>query len=164
MIWEIARCVKTAFIRTYDKIIFLDFDGVMCPMIDNVCADKDRYGRLFNEDCMKQINDIIAITNAQIVITSSWRQYLSLWQLRRMWIKRKMKGEIVGVTPIKSIHRGDEIDAWLSKNRCNNYAIIDDMSERQFNTKHHSHLIVCNGKVGLSRHDAQRIIGILSQE
>lgn len=72
----------------------------MCPINDDVDADIDKYGTLFDTDCANLLNDIIVATNANIVITSSWRQYLSLWQLRRMWKRRMMKGEIIGITYI----------------------------------------------------------------
>lgn len=162
MVCKIAKYVKLAFTCTYDKIIFLDFDGVLCP-IDNVENERDRYGEYFNTSCIENLNAIIDTTGAHIVVTSSWRQYLSLWQLRRMWKIRKMSGKIVGVTPIKSIHRGDEIDAWLYRNNCHKYVILDDMNDMQFNHHHTSSLVVCDGRKGISYEDAQRAINILSR-
>lgn len=163
MICVIAKYIITKLTCSYDKIIFLDFDGVMCPINDDVDADIDKYGTLFDTDCANLLNDIIVATNANIVITSSWRQYLSLWQLRRMWKRRMMKGEIIGITPIQSIHRGKEIDAWLSKNNCHKYVILDDMNDMQFNHHHTSSLVVCDGRKGISYEDAQRAINILSR-
>ena len=152
---------KSFFTRHYDKIIFLDFDGVLCPINDEIDDGKDRFGTSFNTECTKQFNSIIAATDAKIIITSSWRQYLSLWQLRRMWHKRDMAGKIVGVTPIISVYRGDEIDTWLKKNKFNGkYVIIDDMNYRQFNDHHRNKLITCDGRVGLTAEDAIRVINI----
>ena len=154
--------IKSVFTRNYDKIIFLDFDGVLCPIDDEIDYGKDRFGTLFNKKCAKQLNAIITATDAKIVITSSWRQYLSLWQLRRMWHKRNLAGEIVGVTTMNSVHRGDEIDYCLKKNKyCRQYVILDDMNFRQFNDHHRNKLITCDGIVGLTAEDAIRVINIL---
>jgi hypothetical protein len=153
--------IKSFFTRHYDKIIFLDFDGVLCPINDEIDDGKDRFGTLFNTECAKQFNYIIAATDAKIVFTSSWRQYLSLWQLRRTWRKRNMVGEIVGITPLKSTHRGEEIDYWLKKNKyCRQYVILDDMNFRQFNDHHRNKLVTCDGRVGLTAEDAIRVINI----
>lgn len=71
MICEIAKYIITKLTCSYDKIIFLYFDGVMCPINDDVDADIDKYGTLFDTDCANLLNDIIVATNANIVITSS---------------------------------------------------------------------------------------------
>lgn len=162
MICEIAGYIITMFTCTYDKIVFLDFDGVLCPINDEIDDGEDRFGPLFNQACAEQLNAIITATNAGIVITSSWRQYLSLWQLRRMWHKRKMAGKIVDVTPVRSVHRGDEIDCWLKKNKyCGQYVILDDMDFRQFNASHRNRLVTCNGRIGLTKNNANYAAEIL---
>ena len=153
--------IKSFFTRHYDKIIFLDFVGVLSPINNEIDNGKDRFGPLFNQECTKHFNYIIAATDAKIVITSSWRQYLSLWQLRRMWRKCNMAGEIVGITPLKSTHRGEEIDYWLKKNKyCRQYVILDDMNFRQFNDHHRNKLVTCDGRVGLTAEDAIRVMNI----
>lgn len=161
MICEIAKYIINKLTCSYDKIIFLDFDGVLSP-IDNVDNGRDKYGEHFNARCTENLNAIIETTGAHIVITSSWRQYLSLWQLQRMCKKRGIKGEIVGVTPIRSIHRGNEIDSWLSKKNCHRYVILDDMNESQFNKHQRSSLIICDGRKGLSHDNTRQAIDILS--
>lgn len=45
---------------------------------------KGKFGTFFNPDCVAQLNRIISLTNAKIVITSSWKNYLSLWDILRM--------------------------------------------------------------------------------
>lgn len=107
--------IKHPLHRSYNSVVFLDFDGVLAPITDATEDARDGYGVKFNAECAKNLNSLIKATNAKIVITSSWRQYLSLWRLRRMWRQRNMLGEIVGVIPIMSIYRGNEIDEWLKK-------------------------------------------------
>lgn len=155
--------IRILFSREKYKIIFLDFDGVLCPIDDSINDVYDRFGRMFNKECVDNFNTIISKTNAHIVIISSWRGYLSLRKLRKMWRRRKMAGEIVDITPDISIHRGDEIDAWLTR-KCFKgvYVIIDDMDYRQFNSSHFDNLVTCNGRLGLTTEDVEKAIKILS--
>lgn len=151
------------FHRNYDSVIFLDFDGVLAPVTDADEDTRDGYGIVFNAECAKNLNSLIETTNAKIVVTSSWRQYLSLWKLRMMWRRRNMLGEIVDVTPVMSIYRGNEIDAWLRRNRPMRYVIIDDMDSRQFCEHNAHHLVTCNGRAGLTKTDVQNAITKLTK-
>ena len=54
--------IRVAFTRNYDKIIFLDFDGVLCPIDDEIDDGKDRFGTLFNKKCAKHFNPVITIS------------------------------------------------------------------------------------------------------
>lgn len=82
MIWKIARCVGTTFSHTYDKIILLDFDGVLCPIVN---ADNGRVNLvIFQYNIYRE---------TKCVNRGNWdshRRYiplatiLSLWQLQRM--------------------------------------------------------------------------------
>ena len=64
-----SQFIKSFFTRHYDKIIFLDFDGVLCPINDEIDDGEDRFGTSFNQACAEQLNAIITATNAGIVIT-----------------------------------------------------------------------------------------------
>ena len=105
---------------------------------------------------------IISQTDAKIVITSSWKNYLSLWNIVRMWRYRKISGQVIGVTPSVSIYRGDEIDKWLCQHRgITNYVIIDDMDYKQFRGEQNSHLVTTNHFSGLNKSSAQEAVRIL---
>ncbi|MCI9607871.1 MAG: hypothetical protein HFJ94_06840 [Muribaculaceae bacterium] len=98
------------------NIIFLDFDGVLATeeYTDSLtCSNlkyKDYFGSLFNPECVKNLSTVISETNAKIVITSDWRNYLNIWLLRFMWIYRKLPGRIVGCTTRIGFNRGEQID------------------------------------------------------
>lgn len=164
MLKEIKELVKAILKTQYRKIVFLDFDGVLCPINDIPIEGRDRYGMLFNPQCVNALNQIIEATGAEIVISSSWRGGLSLWKLIRMWRKRNMKGAIVGVTPSQNNHRGDEIDMWIKLHNLINYVIIDDMGLAQFHEHHKSHLVICNGRIGIDETVVKRAIKILNSE
>ena len=150
------------------KVIFLDFDGVLATeeytesLLLSGQKTIDKFGTLFDPNCIDSFNWIISQTNAKIVITSSWKNYLSLLSIIRMWRYRKMLGMVIGVTPSISIYRGEEIDKWLSKHiGITNYVIIDDMDCRQFRKEHHSHLVTTNHFSGLDSSSAQEAIRLL---
>ena len=155
---------------TSRKIIFLDFDGVM----DNAKYDiylnkhnlpeKDEFGVLFDPDCIAALAHIVEQTGADIVISSSWKDYMTMDEIHAMWHKRQLPGKVIDVTPTTSRHRGDEIATWLNlcPDTCS-YVIIDDQPREQFNTDQYDHLIITNGFYGLTQSDAEHAVEILNQ-
>lgn len=115
----------------YNKIIFLDIDGVLnCQeaYAKGECKRLDDYGQAFYTPSKDLLNKLIEETGAKIVISSTWR--MSGEQVMKdMWRDRKMSGEIIGITPhLKStypihtdsnikytIPRGCEIDFYLKE-------------------------------------------------
>ena len=83
------------------KVIFLDFDGVLATeeytesLLLSGQKTIDKFGTLFDPNCIDSFNWIISQTNAKIVITSSWKNYLSLLSIIRMWRYRKMLGMVI---------------------------------------------------------------------
>lgn len=155
------------------KIIFLDFDGVM----DTAYYDHylnymgmpacDEYGPVFDPECVEALRKIIQQTNAEIVVSSTWKDEMTLEELQTMWTARQLPGRIVSATPSLGhrYHRGDEIDAWLDEHSdadCR-YVIIDDMDATEFNDEQIQCLLTVNPYNGLDDDSARRAAGILSQ-
>lgn len=136
----------------YDKIIFLDFDGVLVPYDSE--DERDYFGTIFNNQCVESLHNIIIQTKAKIVVISSWTNYLSLIKLKLMWKYRKMPGMIVGRIKNDSVDRSAKIDTWLRKNPTNNYIIIDDMGACQFGLLHRFHIVQPKTRVGLSKKES----------
>ena len=172
IIYQLLHIAKIHFrIENCGKIIFLDFDGVLATegytesLLITGQKTKDKFGMLFNPNCIEQLDKIIKHTNAKIVITSSWKNYLSLWDFVWMWRYRKMSGLVIGVTPSISIYRGEEINKWLRKHKgITNYVIIDDMDYKQFREEQCSHLVTTNHFSGLDYYSAQKAVRILNCE
>ena len=134
-----------------EKIIFLDFDGVLNTehyqrlLSYQGKAWRDEYGALFDPEAVFQLRRIIDATNADIVIESSWKFY-GLEAMQEMWKKRNMSGKIIDITPssvsdswlltanLDDIDpalghcKGMEIASWLLDNASKeaHYVIIDD--------------------------------------
>lgn len=148
------------------NIIFLDFDGVMDTSFLKISLTKERqalsdeYGLLFDEQCIENLRKIIAATNADIVVTSSWKLDMSLDRLQEMWKHRKLPEKVVGVTPNLIGSRSEEITAWLEAHGGNDirYVIIDDMSADYFDSPVAEHLINVNPYVGLDSRAADVVI------
>lgn len=95
-----------------DKLVFLDFDGVLnnsefaAYQYKNDESAQDSMGLdLFDPKAIEYMNRIIDATGAKIVVTSSWR-YLGLAKLQKLWKERGLHGEIIGMT---SLHVVDEL-------------------------------------------------------
>ena len=77
------------------KIIFLDIDGVLRThksdlewsnkLVTPIFKGVDR---LFDKTLVDNLNEVIYLTGAKIVITSNWRIYLSLEELQRIFKER----------------------------------------------------------------------------
>lgn len=147
-------------------IIFLDFDGVMDTSFLKISLTKerqalsDRYGLLFDKKCVTNLKKIIDSTNADIVVTSSWKLDMNLEKLQEMWKYRKLPGKIIDVTPNLIGSRSDEISSWLEAHGGNDirYVIIDDMSADYFDSPVAEHLINVNPYVGLDSRAADVVI------
>ena len=113
--------------------------------------------RLFDKTLVDNLNEVIFLTGAQIVITSNWRIYLSLEELQRIFKERGVIGEIIGKTglghlksgsPIPIGNRGLEISDWLDRNPVRKYVIIDDQVSDIINVFIGSKVIKVNPQVG----------------
>lgn len=136
-----------------DKLIFLDFDGVLnsseysTHLYRNDEPAQDSMGfNLFDPKAVECMNRIVDATGAKIVVTSSWR-YLGLAKLQKMWKERGLHGEIIGMTSLHVVDelileiglewlerepnrspRSEEIEHWLKSYGINdNYVILDDL-------------------------------------
>ncbi len=151
------------------KFIFLDFDGVLNNRRYNLyrnihhLPEKDEFGVLFDPDCVAALKHIIDETGAEIVVSSSWKDYMTMGEIRDMWRKRNLPGTPIDVTPTISQHRGEEIEAWLSAhpNPCQ-YVIIDDEPREQFSPEQCLHLISSNNFEGLTNLLSSKAIEILN--
>lgn len=151
------------------NIIFLDIDGVLncqqafkegnCKYIDWKCGFGHHMS--FYHPSKQLLNNLIKETNADIVISSTWRKSGIKW-LNMVWEEEKMEGKIIGITPSLhfnpniSIPRGMEIQYWLNQegfrhinwseneqlkymkeSNISNYIIIDDDSDMLYQQRNH---------------------------
>ncbi len=121
------------------KIIFLDIEGVLITInnglnetIDNNKGHDEH--TIFDAAAVRNLNRLIEVSDALIVVTSSWRLTSSVTELVTILEAGGVKNPpIIGVTPYVSdgeprrSHRGKEILAWLTYNpSVTDYVVIDD--------------------------------------
>ena len=141
------------------KVIFLDNDGVMCLSTEWGGRDKKikkwklanpgEVGYVndpkipahikmdnFNSKAVKVLNDILAATDAEIVVSSDWKLHCTLEQLQDMFIKYGVSKAPIATTPnhvLKSMDelestRVGEITEWLSSHPdVDKWVAIDDL-------------------------------------
>ena len=127
----------------------------------------DEYGAVFDPYCIRNLKRIIEETEADIVVSSSWKYMMSYQDFLNMWKDRGLPGFITDVTPnpVDRRKRGDEIDAWIEecKTECQ-YVIIDDLEANNFNEHQIPRLLIVNPFFGLDEETAERAIQILNAE
>ena len=159
-------------------IIFLDLDGVLNTNRHLMSLQRqslpimDRYCYLFDPEAVANLGIIIDATDAEIVVSSSWRCE-GIDFLREMWGIRNMPGEITGVTPRYGAtyglenRRGWEIEKYLamlrqSENTQRKYVIIDDHDS--FLPHQQEFFIHTDSDVGITEADAEKAIKILTMK
>lgn len=179
------------------KIIFLDIDGVLNSQnwyeyryenIDMKLVSDNYPDYEIDPGAIKQLNRIIAETEAKVVISSTWRHGRTIQELQTLLEKCGFVGEIISITPSlhfntdvgMSVPRGCEIEKWLKdqgfqrinwsisvqqeyldKSKVKNYVILDDDGDMQYGQR--EHFIWTPTKEGLTQEHADKAIAILNQ-
>lgn len=131
---------------------------------------------------------IIEVTDARIVVSSSWR-YLGLETLQRMWHDRNLPGSIVGITPLHtdddklleadlsqldvitadmfSSSRGNEIKAYFDEVlevsiNTQRYIILDDLKDVL--PEQEDHFLRIDPIVGITEEDVEKAVNRLVSE
>jgi len=159
------------------KIIFLDIDGVLSPRWWNSDKQSDNYGCLFDAKAVANLAKIVEETDAEIVISSSWKD-MGLVELQNMWRDRDLPGKIVDITPdymsdellLKEdsadmdylYERGSEIQGWLllHGDDVGRYVIIDDMDD--ILPEQQSHFLQTDPEFGITNDDVKKVVHLLN--
>lgn len=122
------------------KILFLDHQGVM--RLDPVCWLTGKPDlQDFDKAAVKNINNLIKETDCEIVVSSDWKLWVSLEEMKDFYISQGIIKSPIGYTPdksseIKSIDdlarlRVEEIQQWLNENHVSTWVVIDDLDLRK---------------------------------
>lgn len=152
------------------KIIFLDIDGVLNSM--PWIRTHDRSGDLaahLDPRAVRILSDLVRVSGAEIVVSSSWRIIVPLPQLAAWLRKRGFSGRVIGLTPTDvpppagsfSPRRGAQIARWLSLHGkpVDGYVVLDDEVSDMDAVR--SHVVRTDRDVGLTAADANRALSIL---
>jgi hypothetical protein len=142
--------------RAMNKLIFLDFDGVLHP----TSASKDKY--FCNADKLLQV---IKDKSCRIVISSSWRFSHSLTKIKTL-LPQFLAEKIIGVTGnayIGKHARFNEIQIYLNSSSSNFDWIALDDSKFEF-PENCSQLIHCNPNFGITDEELIQIEKFLNEK
>ncbi|KEQ25877.1 HAD domain-containing protein [Paenibacillus tyrfis] len=144
------------------KIIFLDIDGVLVTS-RHMVQSKKYFGHEFDPECVRNLQEILEITKAKIVISSSWREGRTLKQLQSIFEINGIKN-VVGMTPIiEGAIRGKEIKEYLNHIlniglEVGRFVIIDDEEEMG---ELDDHLVETSFETGITKTLADKAIHFL---
>ena len=114
------------------KVIFLDFDGVL---------NSERFFRLNGSEglaldpaCMIRLREIVSVTDAVIVLSTSWREHweknadeCSAIGLEINEIFEKYNMRIYDKTPFSEVDRETDIETWLEEHsETTDFVVLDD--------------------------------------
>ena len=126
------------------KLIFLDIDGVMCT---TSCYGRGTHNKwdayMFDPKAVAVLNFILQETNAEIIISSDWRNNYTLQELREIFAHNFVFKGPIGFTPSSPLYKGnsleegraDEIKTWLTIHAWKNdikWVAIDDIDMSNF--------------------------------
>jgi hypothetical protein len=110
-------------------VLFLDIDGVLVPYpgVDHPLLHPRLDMQTFNPYCVTWLNRILRVLDADIVITSAWRNGRTLPELQELFALQGVEGMVVGKTASLS-SRYVEIMDWLERNHLTGFPhlILDD--------------------------------------
>ena len=149
------------------NIIFLDIDGVMRTHNSDLNWSRELnqpvpnpFKRLFSKDAMENLNYLVTLTGAKVVITSTWRMYYTLTELKNLFRERGFIGQIIGTTSVGDT-RGEEIVQWLNEHRIDNFVVIDDNIKDILNRIPDCKVVKCNPLNGLDEVIFDKALDIL---
>ena len=121
------------------KVLFLDHDGVICLSTEWGGRFKNREGfdsqfDRFNKKAIGVLNEIIAETDCEIVVSSDWAIYIELKDMKRLYKERGViKSPIAYTESLKGISleetRANEIKLYVDKHsdEIESWVAVDDL-------------------------------------
>ena len=158
------------------KVVFLDIDGVLNSRVffmeksakaGGIWYAKDDYiVAQFDHEAVTRLNQILEVTDAKIVVSSTWRLNHSVRGLQRIFKAVNIIGEVIGKTQSLSgdhkYPRGYEIAAWIKFGKPENYVVLeDDVIEMDMLE---GHVIQTYFQYGLQDEHVEQAIEILNHE
>jgi sporulation protein YlmC with PRC-barrel domain len=155
-----------------ERYIFLDVDGVVVTLTS--CQQREAFLRRsdspltrrlhrFDPDSVQNLNRLIELTGAKIVISSTWRYGSdSDFELLIQHFKNEgVRGHIVGRTTTQYFReRGAQIDLWLNEVvKKEDFIIIDDGSDMN---PHSDRLVQTSMETGFTEKHLKQAVALFS--
>lgn len=133
------------------RFIFLDIDGVLGHVGS---------GEKLDPTCIAELDWLIERTDAEVILTSSWRDTFGLAETQKRLAAACFRGRLAGAAPcLPRGSRSDEIAAFLaSVTEPVRFAILDDVAVDEHLQRN---LVLVDDFVGLSGIDVRVALRIL---
>ena len=150
-----------------NKIIFLDVDGVLnSAKFDRWLQDhhmKQYYGyELLDQNALLNLQDIVFVTGADIVLSSSWRLSRSCSERLRQQLLPYGLQFIDKTVCLHQEDRGEEIKEWLSRHPEVDHFVILDEKKKFKDDSLKNNFVKTTFEEGLLEQHAAKAIEILS--
>lgn len=157
---------RPGVLKTAGRLIFLDIDGVL-----NAFGTWKEGDPMLNRGCIEQLNVLLEKTNAQLVISSSWRYQMISGETTCAGFERMLESHglhapsrlVVGhtVSDEEIEGRGNQILDWIERNKYGGrWVVLDD---DDFDTKEVAdRLVLTKSSVGLTASEVEKALKILS--
>lgn len=135
----------------HPRVLFVDFDGVLHPE----GKDDLRHAWL--------LGGLVARADIRVVLSTNWRLSNSLGTLRGMLPGWELGRQVIGMTPELPVAAGcrqREIEAWLTENPTERFAVLDD-NAWLFEDPEWEPLVLCNPATGLDATALLRVKALL---
>lgn len=135
------------------RVIFTDIDGVLNP----------HWKSEWSKSAITIYNQLCEEYDLKPVISSTWRENHTMYQLQEIFTQQGIEAEIYDYTPIISgADRGEEIKEWLNENPVDDWVIIDDITRNI--EPHIGNVVKVRNWVGLTTEEYLQIKKILDNE
>jgi hypothetical protein len=116
------------------NVIFLDHQWTM------FLREKENLGKLdyFDLEAVNILNEILYVTNCDIVVSSDWKLWVNLEEMQKFYIEQGIKPPIAYTSFLLKDNyaksRTEEIIKWVSDNDVNKWVVVDDLDMREYFT------------------------------
>lgn len=152
----------------FDKIVFLDLDGVVnsSKFFSSLSADRDSWDNI-DEEKVKLLKEIQSATGCDFVMSSSWRNgWISLRKYKMYEYAYEIfkkydldfDDDLARLPNYGYGQRAEEIQDYVYDHKVKHYVVLDDQFVNDPNLVH------VKGSVGLEEEDVNKAIEILNKE
>ena len=132
-------------------IVFLDIDGVLAH---------DGSDAKLDAQCLRELDRLVDVTRAELVLTSSWRDVFGLPETQRRLAAAGLRNRLAAAAPaITTGTRTHEILAYLRTRPKAKFAVLDDVP---IDKPLRKHLVLVDDFVGLTAADVNLAIRLLT--
>ena len=145
------------------KVIFLDIDGVLATEESSKQPNHEIFSYRFDSNCVSIFNQILAETNAEIILSSDWRLMYNndLEVLDELFKHNGILKSPIDVTPNLGRNREKEIAFYLESAlyEITDFVILDDTAINGFP----KNFVRCNINEGLKQNGIkEKIVSVLN--